>query len=243
MSACAAQPFPKDLPPREPSQEHTHGTAGTALTSNSKLAAITWPCGCLGLLAASVLADCREAEVRGSSAKHWGIRQDGCGLTGASQGAPGRREQLHPCRDFSGMWALVGGQLLCVSWFMLRFCAFCFAKVLVWGQVSTHRAACAPQNSWQFCGRMALLSYQLGKLSRKGSSWPIPWGSQCCHGRAQGIAAASRFSEIVSPSHSWQNQHLCRESLAKTSVRAAKGGIKGFSVWFFLGRSPHATCL
>lgn len=74
-----------------------------------------------------------------------------------------------------------GGRLLSVSWFMLWFYGFCFAKVLVWGWVSTRRAACAPQNSWQFCGRMALLSYQLGKLS-KGSSWPMPWGSQCCRG-------------------------------------------------------------
>lgn len=43
VSVCAAQPFPKDLPPQEPPQEHTHGMAGADLTSPSILAASTWP--------------------------------------------------------------------------------------------------------------------------------------------------------------------------------------------------------
>lgn len=235
ISVCCPA-LPKGPVTPEPSQGHTHVTAGAALTPNSTLAASACPCGRLGLLAVSVLADCREVEVRGNSEKHWGIGQDRCGLTGASRGAAGRREQLHPCRVFSGMWALAGGWLLCVNWFMMWFHGFCFTKVLVWGWVSTCRAACAAQNSWQCCGRMALLSYQLGKLSSKGSSWPIPWGSEARS------AAMAEHRESLLP------QGSLRSSATLTLVagpaflqgnwpnqvsEAEKGGIERLSVHVF----------
>ena len=78
-------------------------TAGVYLTSNSIPAASIQCRGCLGLLVGSVLADCREAEVGCGSAKHQGIRQDGCGLAGASLGAPGRRGQLVQCSILAGI--------------------------------------------------------------------------------------------------------------------------------------------
>lgn len=95
-------PSPKDLPAQEPSPEHAHAHS-RRLPSNSIPAAITQPLGCSGLLEGSVLADCREAEVSCGSAKHQGIRQDGCNLAGASLGAPGRRGQLVQCSILAGI--------------------------------------------------------------------------------------------------------------------------------------------
>lgn len=100
---CPALPKGPATPGATPGTHPRHGRGCSDFSFNT---------GCQHLALRLLWAPgsvCSNVEIRDSSAKHWGIRQDGCGVTGASRGAPGRREQLHPCRDFSGMWAPAGG--------------------------------------------------------------------------------------------------------------------------------------
>lgn len=125
---------------------------------------------------------------------------------------------LHPCGGFSGAgegWGV--GYSPCVG----SCCGFmdavvqkcCFGAGLV-----LSRAACTPQNSWWFfCGGMDLLPYQLqippsGQLSRKRSSWPVPWGSKSLPWLRREIAAAPQLSAIE------------RHPRSRTSICAGKPG-------------------
>lgn len=103
-------------------------------------------------------------------------------------------------------------------WFTLWFYGHCCTEVLFWGGLVLSRAACTPQNSWWFfSGGMELLSYQLqippnGKLSRKRSSWPIPWGLKSLPWLRREIAAALQLSTIH------------RHPRTRTSICAGKPG-------------------